>query len=526
MLKKIIKENKRLSIFYFLFLIAFSAHRLVQAQVIRYDINVLQEETEFHFASLIVYNVIGLLYMTLSDQLSVMYSVKFMAKCKQYLNRKAFQSLLHKKKTTQTSDSMRIFSNDIEIIMNDYIQVICNVVYYLSSVIMGIIYLFSMHHIFAIYILATSLILIGMTKLITKSLAGLEENLLTSLGKVTGNVNNLIKNIPLIRIFRIESQIESQFEENNRKNVELYCKSNSVTKTTEIVNDCGSWFISLGMYVIGILLVRNKSVTISEMLAAVEASSMITIPIIWISAIIASLQKSKNVKRNFERLIDAEKETAGEKELEEAIETIHIKDLCVKYKEEAILNHFCMDIRNDDRVAILGKSGSGKSTLIKVLLRLIEPAEGEVYFNDSKLEDLSSSYLDHIAYIGQENFILNDTVLNNITMYQPYEKEKMKKALAGARLDAFIEKHGMDYVLDENVTNISGGERQRINIARAMYHGGELLIMDEAFSALDLQMAAEIQEELMEMFPMVISVMHKVDDRILGKYTQIVRIGE
>ena len=93
---------------------------------------------------------------------------------------------MESKKTTGIADSMRVFSNDIEIIMNDYIYVICNIVYYLASVIMGILYLFSMDVVFAAYILVTSFVLIGVTKIITKSLAGLEESLLESLGKVTG----------------------------------------------------------------------------------------------------------------------------------------------------------------------------------------------------------------------------------------------------------------------------------------------------------------------------------------------------
>lgn len=524
MLKQIIRENKKLSAMYFFFLIAFSAHRLIQAQVIRYDINVLQQDTEFDLGILVICNLLGLLYMTLSDQLSVVYSVKFMAKCKQYLNQKAFKSLLESKKTTGIADSMRVFSNDIEIIMNDYIYVICNIVYYLASVIMGILYLFSMDVVFAAYILVTSFVLIGVTKIITKSLAGLEESLLESLGKVTGNVNNLIKNIPLIRIFRIQNQIEQQFEENNKKNVELYCKSNTVTKATEIVNDFGSWFISLGMYVIGILLVRQGNVTISELLAAVEASSMITIPIIWISAIIASLQKSKNVKMNFEQLITSEKESLGQENLDGSIQEIQVKDLCVKYGDEVILNQFNVNIAEHDRVAILGQSGSGKSTLIKVLLRLIEVSSGEVEINHSNLTNLSSTYLDHIAYIGQENFILNDSVKNNITMYQDYDEEKMRDVLQASKLDSFIEKHGLDYVLDENVTNISGGERQRINIARAMYHGGELLVMDEAFSALDLEMAAELQKELISRFSIVISVMHKFDDQMMESYNQVIHM--
>ena len=105
--------------------------------------------------------------------------------------------------------------------------------------------------------------------------------------------------------------------------------------------------------------------------------------------------------------------------------------------------------------------------------------------NEVNLEELTTDYLDHIAYVGQENFILHDTVLNNITMYSEYNKEKMQSAIKKAKLEEFVNKHGLEHILDENVSNISGGERQRINIARAFYHGGDVLILDEAFSALD-----------------------------------------
>ena len=520
MFQKIIKQNKNISVLYFVFLVLFSAHRLVMAEIIKYNVSVVNNTISFGLQSLILWNLLALAYMTVSDQLSVIYEIKFVANAKAYLNKEAFKSLLYHGKNISASEGSRIFSNDIDIILDSYIQVIGNIVYYIASFIMGVVYLFSIKWIFTVFILLVSLTLFFLTKIVTTNLSKVSMNYLKSVSKITDSVNNLMKNIPLIRMFRMERKMEALFHQNNEKNIEIYSKSNIITKTTEIINDFGTWLILLGMYVLGIIMVKKSMVSMGDMFAAVEATSMITIPIMWISSIIASLEKSKETRLNFESFTSFEGKKQGKISLKGEIQSVRVKNLAIGHEENTVLEGLSFTLEKGDKVMIVGESGLGKSTLIKTLIGLICKKGGDIFMNEVNLEELTTDYLDHIAYVGQENFILHDTVLNNITMYSEYNKEKMQSAIKKAKLEEFVNKHGLEHILDENVSNISGGERQRINIARAFYHGGDVLILDEAFSALDPATSIEVQKNLLEEFPIVLSILHKYEEKMLIEYNK------
>lgn len=347
---------------------------------------------------------------------------------------------------------------------------------------------------------------------------------LQSISAIGQNVNNLIQNIPLVRLFRIENRIEGRFQQSNDQNTQLYTKSNIITKATEVINDFGSWFILLGMYVMGVMLVKEGLIPTAELFAAVEATSMITIPIIWISSTIASIQRSKEVRKQFEQLTLLNQKPSGQLAFNQPLTHLKIDQLALGYQSQVLASQLSFEMNQQDKVMIVGPSGCGKSSLIKTIIGQQKPLEGTITYNGVDLSQLSDDYLDHIAYVGQENFILKDTLQNNITMFRPLDKQKLNQVIQQAQLENLVNQVGLDYVLDENATSISGGERQRINIARALYHGGELLILDEAFSALDLATTKVIQTHLLQTFPMVISILHKYDQELLSQYNRKVEL--
>ena len=181
---------------------------------------------------------------------------------------------------------------------------------------------------------------------------------------------------------------------------------------------------------------------------------------------------------------------------------IEVKNLSFKYNlnQPNVLNNISLTIPNKTSIAIVGGSGSGKSTLVNLITGLIKHQEGDIFFGDNNIDDLDISLLrKSIGYISQEAVIFNDTIDNNISLWSnTASKNEIISSAKKAHAHSFIMemKNGYDTLLGDNGTNISGGQRQRLSIARELFRNPPIMIFDEATSALDSETESKIQSEI------------------------------
>ncbi|MDU2592176.1 MAG: ATP-binding cassette domain-containing protein, partial [Paeniclostridium sordellii] len=169
---------------------------------------------------------------------------------------------------------------------------------------------------------------------------------------------------------------------------------------------------------------------------------------------------------------------------------IEFKNVDFRYgTRQLILKDINMTIKKGERIALVGESGSGKTTLAKLLLNFYKCEKGEILVNDYNLLDINiESLRDKIAYISQETFLFNGTILENLMLGNPYlTYEEVIDACEKAQIHDFINSLPLRYntLVEENGSNFSGGQKQRLSIARAILRKPEILIMDEATSNLD-----------------------------------------
>jgi len=153
-----------------------------------------------------------------------------------------------------------------------------------------------------------------------------------------------------------------------------------------------------------------------------------------------------------------------------------------------------LDIRGGEQIALVGLSGAGKTTLADMLLGLIEPADGEVMINGQRCQGVPPGLF---AYVPQDPFIVHDTLRRNIALGVPdirIDHDAIARAVEGAALGAVVGRltNGLDTLMGEDGTGLSGGEKQRLGIARALYRDASVLVMDEPTSSLDALTEAEI----------------------------------
>ena len=173
----------------------------------------------------------------------------------------------------------------------------------------------------------------------------------------------------------------------------------------------------------------------------------------------------------------------------QSIEALQLKDLSFQYGDVQVLKDFSLSVVKGDFVGVTGKSGKGKTTILNLMLGFIPPAKGEIFINNKLIaSNAIRNYWPQISYVRQQPFFIHDSILRNITLLEAdHDKLQLEAALHMSGLTEFIKQSpdGLNKMINENGKNISGGQQQRIAIARALYKNAELILLDEPFNELD-----------------------------------------
>lgn len=191
---------------------------------------------------------------------------------------------------------------------------------------------------------------------------------------------------------------------------------------------------------------------------------------------------------------------------------IELKNVSFKYGQNEVLKNISFTINRGEKIGIIGLSGAGKSTLFKLLLKEYENFEGEILIDDTPIQQISKiDYFNHTAVVLQETEVFNFSLRENIYLAGPGTANKeveLQKALEVAHVTDFLQKlpDGVDTPIGEKGVRLSGGEKQRVGIARAVFKQPQLLLLDEATSHLDLESEEKIQDSLHKFFNTVTAV--------------------
>ena len=207
---------------------------------------------------------------------------------------------------------------------------------------------------------------------------------------------------------------------------------------------------------------------------------------------------------DIERMIKKNNEIAKEEKVITDVDSIFLKEISLIKDDKEILKDINLDIQKGSRIALVGPSGSGKTSLISILSGFNKQSSGEIFINNEVVSLNSNSWTSKISYISQFPYIFPDTIKNNILFYEKdiVSDERLKEVCKLVGLDKFIEElpNGYDTFIGEAGNELSGGQAQRIAIARALISNREIIILDEPTSHLDIETEFEIKEKLLQLF--------------------------
>lgn len=346
--------------------------------------------------------------------------------------------------------------------------------------------------------------------------------------KYTGYLSEVLGAFRIIRVNNLYDRIEHNFRD---RSLHLQQKSYQIEKTSTFIYALQNFTINLT-----VLIVISVSVYYT-ILGKLSFGGVILIlsnfqsligPFQRASELFPKIVSAKNL---FTTLDDSLKnrEIASEHiHMDGFGERIELNGVSYAYGENRVLEGVDLTIRKNGKYLIVGPSGGGKSTLLKLLRKYFGPDQGRILVDGQNLSEITKeSFFRSISNVEQQVFMFDDTLRNNLTLYRDISEEKLTRAIREAGLGMFVEKlpHGLDTVIEDNGRNISGGERSRIAIARALLNDSDILILDEAFQSLDYDTARAIESTILSLEHLtVLNVSHIIIKENRDLYNQVLYV--
>ena len=331
--------------------------------------------------------------------------------------------------------------------------------------------------------------------------------------KLNGVTRENLTGIRVVRAFNAEQYQEEKFDKanNNLTNQQLF--NQKVFAVMQPMMYIIMYMVTLSIYYVGAYLIKDAGMAdkislFGDMVVFSSYAMQVIMSFLMLAMIFMMLPRAQVSANRINEVLDTEisiKDGKINTKTNNEVGTVEFKNVSFKYPDadEYLLKDISFKANKGDTVAFIGSTGSGKSTLINLIPRFYDVTEGEVLVDGINVKDYTQEFLhDKIGYVPQKAVMFNGTVRSNIS-YGDNGKEKptdeqIKKAIEVAQGTEFVEK--MDGQYDAHMaqggTNVSGGQKQRLSIARAIARNPEIYIFDDSFSALDYKTDSVLRKEL------------------------------
>ena len=516
---KLVQNHKVLYFISLILIVSYSVVDLLKSILMSY---IFDDHLLDSISSLIVIVLIFLgVYLIVSTLQQYVVEV-LRNKVRYSLNQNLYQSYASRNiESFQKKDSSEIlneFNNEVNVVIDNYVSSKLNVFSLTISLILGSLYIANLSVEILMFLLFCAFITIFINSIFKNRLKKNQMNYLDSMKQWLCSIKNLCRCFNDIKILNLEKVFCDGLDIENKNLEQNTLKNNGFIKILSSLNS----FISQAMFFLtllfGIVLIHYNRLTVGQLLGIAQASNMVIMPIVNYANLRNMIQSSKPV---LQKLLD-NSICSEEKEpiiFDEQIHDIRIKHLSYSYGARLILDLNNLVIDQGKKYLVIGKSGDGKSTFLDILTKQ-KKADG-IYVNDKDLKDVQfSTYVDKFSYVNQNNDLLPFSFEQNITLGRKMSKYSLKDLVTIFNLESIFDKERDN--LDFEHLNLSGGEKQRICLARAMYRNKKWLFLDEAFSAIDKTNSDRIHQFILSNPDLtVLSIEHKVTKETVSLYDKV-----
>ena len=516
---KLIQNHKVLYFISLILIVSYSVVDLLKSILMSY---IFDDHLLDSISSLIVIVLVFLgVYLIVSTLQQYVVEV-LKNKIRYSLNKNLYQSYASRNiesfRKKDSSEILNEFNNEVNVVIDNYVSSKLNVFSLTISLILGSLYIANLSVEILMFLLFCAFITIFINSIFKNRLKKNQMNYLASMKQWLCSIKNLCRCFNDIKILNFEKVFCDNLDIENKNLEQRTLKNNGFIKILTSINS----FISQAMFFLtllfGIVLIHYNRLTVGQLLGIAQASNMVILPIVNYANLRNMIQSSKPV---LQKLLDNSMCYEENEPIifDEQIHDIKIKHLSYSYGVRLILDLSNLVIDQGKKYLVIGKSGDGKSTFLDILTKQ-KKADG-IYVNDKDLKDVQfSTYADKFSYVNQNNDLLPFSFKQNITLGRKMSKYSLKDLVTIFNLESIFDKERDN--LDFEHLNLSGGEKQRICLARAMYRNKKWLFLDEAFSAIDKTNSDRIHQFILSNPDLtVLSIEHKVTKETVSLYDKV-----
>jgi ATP-binding cassette subfamily B protein len=392
--------------------------------------------------------------------------------------------------------------SDSEKLINSFINVLFTT---LVGVVFVTVYSISIYWLIAPVFFASIPILGILSSILSRKIKIIQKVIVAETTALAGSTTESLRNIELVKSLGLGNQEINRLNSTTDKILQLELKKVRYIRTLSFIQGTAVNFIRTTIIFILLYLIFIQRITVGEFFSLFIYSFFIFGPLQSLGDIINIYREAEVSLNNFETLLNKPKESKPEEPIKLGeIRSIEFQDVIFRHQSanSHAINGLSFNVREGETIAFVGPSGSGKTTLVKLLVGLYTPQDGKILFNNIPGEQIDFDELrEKVGFVTQDTQLFSGTIKENLLFVNPLASDEdclevLNKASAASLLERA--ENGLDTMIGEGGIKVSGGEKQRLSIARALLRNPHLLIFDEATSALDSLTEEEISKTIRE----------------------------
>lgn len=344
-------------------------------------------------------------------------------------------------------------------------------------------------------------------------------------GEFTAALSDCLAGFNVVKNFKAEREIFRLFAQSNKALEHEKFTGRRIKTLVGMIGAVTGIFAQLGVFIAGVYLsMKGGSMTPGAVVLFVNLMNFIISPIAELPGLLACRKAALGLVDKLAAALERSSFREGSETLNKLEHGIRLENVSFAYEPgKTVLHGINAEFEAGRAYALVGGSGSGKSTLLNLLMAAETNYSGHILADGIELSDISTESLyGTIAAIQQNVFVFNASIKDNVSMFRDFPKTEMDEAIARAHLGALIRERGEDYLCGENGSGLSGGEKQRISIARSLLKKSSVLLADEVTAALDAQTAHRVSSDILDLQGITrIVVTHTLEESLLRRYDKI-----
>ena len=429
-----------------------------------------------------------------------------------------------------TSTYLSALTNDASTIEANYVSAILPICTKLVQFIGALILMLLFSPALTLCSIIILIIPTSISAIMGKKMAKVQQEVSDRNTEFVASLTDCLGGFQVIKSFKAEKEVYDLFEKEDRKLEDSKCRLRRIGNLAGALGGLAGLLTQLGVFVVGsYLATKGQSITPGAVMMFVNLLNFMITPLSELPKLWAGRKAASGLIDKLSDSLSLNNEASGSEEVESVGNGISFNNVSFSYDgEKDVLHDINCTFEPGKSYAIVGSSGSGKSTFLNLLMAANNNYNGDITIDGKELKDISpDSLYDLMTVIQQNVFIFNSSIRDNVTMFRDFSSDKVEDALGKAHLEELIKERGSSYLCGENGKGLSGGEKQRISIARSLLKDSSILLADEVTSALDAKTSHEVINEILDLESMTrIVVTHTLEEATLSRYDEILVIKD